>query len=288
MWKFYYEYESSRALTPSKELERHKIYTFYAGYWYAAGETEVSLELPYINFTEMYSNKSEMHPLTYEIFVEPIDLLNPLAQTGFMDEENLSLLSFNLQMNALKLRFWNNQNKLIARSMQKCNKTAWILPNYYAQDIARRLRKSEKHSDVSTKALTRPILGFRLAGLVPLSLLSEFWKIEASGIFEWWPNLINRTDIKLQIENVPPKKPNMKGHTQVIFFILGIGHSFAICCLFLESVKGIFKCFIRAIHGFCLNVRNKLIALNKTARRPWNRKPKKRVFRRVIHRNIRS
>lgn len=104
--------------------------------------------------------------------------------------------------------------------MQRCIKTAWILPNYYSQDIARISRKPGKHSDVSTKAYRRPILGFEINGHVLISLLNRFSYILSVGILDWWPNLINRTDLKTQNVNVLSIKPNMSGHTQVFFYRL--------------------------------------------------------------------
>ncbi len=125
--------------------------------------------------------------------------------------------------------------------MHICNKSAWILPNYLAQDIFRKLTKSGKHSDVGTHSYSSPFLYVELRGLFPLSLLNQFSKIAASGVIEWWPNFINRTDLSREDDKLPPTKPNMKGHTQVIFIILGSGLSFSLSSMFLELSGSIVK-----------------------------------------------
>lgn len=168
---------------------------------------------------ELQIEKVQMHPRTAEIILEPLELLDTLSRGGMSDWYK----GWSPNINTFRARFWNNQNELIVQDIYNCNKTAWIIPNYMAQDISRNLTKSGYHSDVGTVVYSKPFLYLRLYGMFPISLLKQFSRISATGVVEWWPNFINRTDLQKSNEKSPPTKPNMRGHTQVIFILLGIG-----------------------------------------------------------------
>ncbi len=59
--------------------------------------------------------------------------------------------------------------------------------------------------------------------------------IQTTGLFEWWPKLINRSDLVLGSESITPTAPNMSGNILVIFVFLGSGLSAAIFCIILEA-----------------------------------------------------
>lgn len=75
-----------------------------------------------------------------------------------------------------------------------------------AREICLNVLKSEYHSDVGTLTFTTPVLYLGLFGLFPLWFLKQFSKIQESGLVEWLPNFITRTDVIRRTEKLPPKK----------------------------------------------------------------------------------
>ncbi len=270
-----------------KANDEHNMFLFHKG-WSIYANAEV--EKVFVNLDDtlqgMHLKKCQMHPDTLNQLVEPLDLLEPLSKSGVLDWKIPNEPDSEKEFNTLNRRFWNNQNALIAKDMHNCSKTAWILPNYLAQDISRSLTKSGNHSDVGTFAFSKPFLYLRLTGLFPLSLLNQYSKVLASGLVDWWPNFINRTDLRRTSEKMPPKKPNMNGHTQVIFIILGSGLLIAISSLIGELSGKLFK-YIKLIYGFCrkqiLKCKAKL-----TTRRSFvvTRKTKVSISRQAQHAHI--
>ncbi len=234
--EFEYKYTSRRLEWNFYSKDEHTFQLYENGYR-GYGSTEVM----YFNEMMMSPNVIPISINVQGMFTEPIHLFEPLVQAGLINWQIRNKQDFSIEVSTLKVRFWNNQIRLISKDMHKCNRTAWILPNYFAQDISRSLSKIGHHSDVGTYAYSKPFLYLQISGLFPLSLLNHYSRISASGIIEWWPNFINRTDLGKQIDVVPPVKPNMMGHTQVIFIILGIVLLIALSSLVLELSGIIFR-----------------------------------------------
>ncbi len=225
------------------EQDNHTFRAAYNDRWQGSGETEA---YHFINRSSNLFQNFQMHPDTFKVFAEPIDLFDPLLRTG---EINLKC-TYWCDVTFAQERFWTNQKDLIVKDMENCSKTAWILPKYYAEDISKNLRKSGHHSDLGEMAYTKLYLCVGLNGLMPLSLLGQYSLIQTSGILEWWSNLINRTDIIVTNENIPPSKPNMKGHLQVLFYGLSIGHSIAFVGWIFELLGRIGR-YMMIFYAYC-------------------------------------
>ncbi len=225
------------------KMNGHQFSVLYGGYFgMGASEALYTFHIPPDPLQKKLLENSQIHPDTEKIYVESIKIVKPLLT--ILKNQASSFIE-----NTLKLRFSNNQKKLISDDMHNCSKTAWILPSYLAQDIFRDLTKSGNHSDVGTYSYSNHLLYLKLSGLLPLSLQNQFSKISASGVIEWWPNFINRTDFIRTKDNVPPTKPNMHGHTQVIFIMLSTGLLIAFCSLLAELSGKIAK-WIKLISNY--------------------------------------
>lgn len=187
--------------------------------------------------TQKIRGYSRMHPEAYKFLREPMDYLSDFLRIGFLEKNTgLDLVYGNLLIE----RFKQKQEKLIANSINNCSRTAWVMPNYFAQIFFRSLRKAGNHSDVSIAAYTKPVLVFYFEALyLPSSLIQRFSMIQNTGLLEWWPKVINRSDLVINNENKPPTKPNMSGNIRVIFDFLGSGIAIGVSCMILE-VSSIF------------------------------------------------
>ncbi len=259
IWYFWYEllfYQGSY-----DESSEHFIYVGFDGSWMAAAESEVYTKLfgeanQNSSASQVYNN-AKLHPRALEVFTEPIQLLALLVKIGLINKNNSNVFK---KGKAMMNRFWNDQNELILNDLITCNKSAWVIPDYIGQTVSRKLRKLGKHSDVGTNAYNKAYLIFRYEGLVPTSLLNKLLMIKESGILEWWPDFINRTDLKIGNDIVLPTSPNMFGNIQVVFFFLGGGLAISIACVGIELLETIFN-FIKFYLKWCLLKCNLIISI---------------------------
>ncbi len=183
--------------------------------------------------TAKLRNYSRRHPMAFKAITEPLEYLDAFVKVGIIDKTSAKMLSIG---NKLSERFTKIQDDLVRNSLNNCSRTAWTLPNYLAQIYHRSLKTSGKHSDVSSYAYTLPEITFVYEkAYVPSSILVLFSLIPNTGLLEWWPKFINRSDLVLGYESIVPTKPNMSGNILVIFVFLVVGLLFAIICMVVES-----------------------------------------------------
>ncbi len=83
------------------------------------------------------SNKTLAPVQLYDLIVKPLDVLRPLVQIGLMNMQKAQSTIENVTFNY----FWKNQEKFVADDLNKCKKTAWLLPDYQGQKLSRVLYK---------------------------------------------------------------------------------------------------------------------------------------------------
>ncbi len=140
--------------------------------------------------------------------------------------------------------FWEKQDKFILDDLMQCNKSAWIVPDYHAQQWTRMLHQSRRHSDVGITEFFKSHFAFTLQGSISTSALKRISAVHGTGLFKCWSDLINRTDLERNRENEPPVKPTMSGNIQTIFYMLLGGICVALSSMAVE------------LHGYILKVLN--------------------------------
>ncbi len=196
-----------------------------------------------------YEQYSQTHPLAIKALLEPLNYFADMFAVGVLNNKSAKLIGTG---KTLEKRFFKIQNDLVRRSLNNCSKIAWVLPNYLAHISHRLLKVSGKHSDVSNQAFTFPVVTFEyIRGYVPSSILQRISWMPTNGLLEWWPKMINRSDIVLGSSNVPIK-PNMSGNILIVFMFLCGGLSIAISTMIIEmwrhiwfNAKIVHKCCVR-------------------------------------------
>ncbi len=92
--------------------------------------------------------------------------------------------------------FWTKQDEFIISDLNKCNKSACILPDYRAQQLTRMLHETGMHSDVGVTEYLKARLQFRFEGLVSSSILKKASMVSITGLLRWWSDLNYRTDLE--------------------------------------------------------------------------------------------
>lgn len=172
------------------------------------------------------------HPLIIKALTDPLDYIADFIKVGIVQKNNYYVFR---NGNGLTETFLNKQVNIVRKDLEKCNKTAWLLPRYLAYSSHRDLRKAGKHSDVSRNAFTSPEIFFvYLSSYVPSSMLQRVSMIQTIGIVDWWPKFINRSEVIETKVNAFLAAPKMTGNILVVFTFLGGGMAFAITCMICE------------------------------------------------------
>ncbi len=246
-------YENGEHVKPNMTLvvmRKHKIELDHKGGHRAFGRTEVdgmlsrSEDLPEAEINKSIAllqhvfDYTNQHPSIHQNMLEPFDVLDPLIKVGFVTENTIR--SFNTKT-VIETEFVRSQNDLIMQSLKRCQKEAWILPDYLGQSISIILRKLSQQSNVGISTLSKSYLIFYYDGFVPTSLLQRISLVKTSGILEWWPKFIKRSDLNINQDIVFPETPKMSGNIQVIFIFLSSGLAVSIFIFIAELVPYTFR-----------------------------------------------
>lgn len=184
---------------------------------------------------------TRLHLGTHKTIMQPVEILRPLFQVARITLDNF-------QKAVETVDFVKEQKKLIGDDLRKCNKTAWVLPDYQAQEYARMLYQSGKHTDVGVDRYFKTNFNLVLQGPIPSPIIKRTSLVSSSGLLGWWSDLINRTDLVMRRDTEPPVKPAMSGNIQVLFIILGIGMLTAQIAMIIELHECIFKLLCAICH----------------------------------------
>ncbi len=91
------------------------------------------------DFDKLYTN-TQIHPMARKVLTDSIKMLDELVKVGILNKYNSGKLQYSQH---LKDQLKNTQDELISKSLNNCNKTAWVLPDYIAQTLHRSLKKVE-------------------------------------------------------------------------------------------------------------------------------------------------
>lgn len=123
-------------------------------------------------------------------------------------------------------------------SLEECDKTAWIMPDYISRDIYRILvtEKNMPHAFLGEETFSDVDRMFCFDGVVPPYLIQRIHKIGESGIWKWWKDLFQGKDLtNKNTDRV--EAANMKGNIVIIFVVWVGGILFSLLCTPCEFVR---------------------------------------------------
>lgn len=128
-----------------------------------------------IRSVEYLTNDTGQNLGLHETITEPIKILRPLAQIG--------LIHVDIFQKAIDfVNSWRKQDKFIADDLHKCNRKAWIWPNYQAKELSRSLHQSGRNSDVGVKVSFKTTLNLSFAGRMPSSIFHRVSLVPCAGL----------------------------------------------------------------------------------------------------------
>lgn len=207
---------------------------------------------------------SQAHKNTTNLIFETVNNILTLARIVIPIPIVLGNIKMNMELQKI---FFKKQDTLLFNDLNNCFKSAWILPEYTSHEISKKLKMLGKEVSVGIEAYTQPYITFTMQGLFPTLLMQRIQMIRPSGIFEWFPKLVNNTEAFDDKSGSYAEftKPNMSGNIQVIFYLFGICVCLSTACMVLELRKIItgwvlttFKYFLERGH-FILNKIRKFI-----------------------------
>lgn len=128
------------------------------------------------------------------------------------------------------------EEEILFRFIQNCDKAALIMPEYVCANYAKRLRISKQQFiSVGKELFPSASYGEYLSGLIPPVVIKRIRGIEVSGILNWNPLIIDKWK-KYQSSTISsmPTRAKISGNILVIFIMLSGGLLIGTFSFFLE------------------------------------------------------
>ncbi|ODM91915.1 Matrilysin [Orchesella cincta] len=181
------------------------------------------------NVTGEYVTNSRLHPGILELFQK-------------IQQENVT-------KNDRHKVFAGEQWKLVTDTVKVCNRSALILPELFALQLAQSMRKVDglKYVFVGKDFLFAELISLEFRGWIPINIWAKIGSLESSGIWFWWENVIGSANGRVaeqeyvRAAEVAVEKPTMKGNVVVIFYLFCGVCGISIFSFVVESVENLQK-----------------------------------------------
>lgn len=188
-------------------------------------------------------NSTQLHPAISSIarglmsnITEILDKLFQLLAAAFGERLDLGRRIQNI--------FNEKQNNAIFRSLRECDQVAAILPEHLATRFAQRLEKiNPGRVSLGKEVNSEADVAIKLEGHVPPHIVKNLKGLRASGVWEWWMDLVAGASIRVIGGDGPEttpnmfEQPNMTGNIALIFYFLGTGYVASLISCSLETVR---------------------------------------------------
>ncbi|CAL8121474.1 unnamed protein product [Orchesella dallaii] len=179
---------------------------------------------------ELVKNSTDMHPNLFSalkpLFAE-IDSIDP-----FPFHSSSAMIS-----NPLIERLTKEEDLILTKFIEECNKTALVLPQHLCMKHAHRLQRLGKDDVfIGEETYVKHLYTYYLIHRIPSFIIKRLSGTKESGIWEWWLKLLKGSDTLYQGHKVL-KKPNLDGNVLVIFSLLCIGLCVASVIFVVENWK---------------------------------------------------
>lgn len=141
--------------------------------------------------------------------------------------------------------------------LKSCQKTAAVLPEYWAKEIGKDLRRAGlKSVFVGKYRYLNVHHGFFIVGKTHRNVVRRMYAFKSSGIWNWWLNYAeHRFQYNAEYIKEDLAKPSMEGNIQVIFYILLSGIFLSSVSFMAELHKYIFAIIIATYTMICNHVK---------------------------------
>ncbi|CAL8139140.1 unnamed protein product [Orchesella dallaii] len=185
------------------------------------------------------SNESRVLLSNTKLHPETVQILN---ETTKMRNNNYVALS----------QFLRKQWIIVSNVIRACNKSALILPELFASQMANKLRQEgHKYVYVGKDFLFHETLFLHLKGWTPVK---SFWErvgtLETSGIWKWWNDVVGDANGRFsgressRASEIVVEKPSMTGNAEIIFQLFCISSTISVFCFLVElSLDTVGKAF---------------------------------------------
>lgn len=135
----------------------------------------------------------------------------------------------------------DDENIMISKMLQKCKKTAVIMPAYLCRDHKRKLAQQNLAAEIGKEEYTINHVTYLVTGFVQKGLLKRIKLLSSSGMLEWWLKIMNHAtsyeDMVFGDNRNKIGDRNMIGNVVVIFLVLGSGLLMGLVCYCAEDYR---------------------------------------------------
>jgi len=226
---FMWRVSSSRQASPHRIDGQVRSFASIIGF----GPSNISIPSEVLRIKKKYlRNHNETE---FEFILENSKLHPDIAQVFASNQPKAYSKGFQILV--------ETQWRLLHNAMRVCNKTAVILQEALALDMAKELVKDKgiHRVFIGEVPLYEERLALYIRGWIPGRLLEKVGAVEASGIWKWWSKTIGssngrftateyRSTAQLFVE-----KPTMKGNAFIIFSLISILCAVSFCAFLAEQ-----------------------------------------------------
>lgn len=182
---------------------------------------------------DLVLESSRLHPKVKMIYSE-------VVQQGKLDIRiRGDYTSTTEDVTNFKSRFYRTETDLLLNLLEKCDKTAIVMPQQKCRELARMTtRKTYKPVSVGVESYNNVTTMFTLTGIIPSGVIRRMRRIYESGIWTWWSYIYQgHHTSNIASSQILKKKPGMAGNIRRIFHLLAGGFQAAAVIFILEIVS---------------------------------------------------
>lgn len=127
----------------------------------------------------------------------------------------------------------------LIQSMRECQQTAILQRAYICRDIKKRLVQDEglQHIFIGKETYDDEDDTISIAGNIPPFVIKNIIAISESGIWQWWVNLLGKSELDDITESDEVKAATMSGNIVIIFIVWSSGIVLTSLCFIIERCK---------------------------------------------------
>ncbi|CAL8130014.1 unnamed protein product [Orchesella dallaii] len=210
----------------------------------------------------LVKNHSTLLPTTMESLRKVCNDLFPQNLNILEKKQRISFFTdYEARTEAVIKSFSKFQNSETLEIMKPCNRTAVLVEDDWAQQLAFALSKflsKTKDIYVGKEVLYEHLFMFKLHDYVRLSDMKRAKSVIASGIWEFWMKFFRQKVLFRGDEDAYElKRPKMSGNISVVFLLILVGWSLSSFVFILEVIECIAKLVLSCINVLkrnCLRV----------------------------------
>lgn len=179
-------------------------------------------------------DRTRLHPMIVRLFGKLTNDMTPTYEYFWSEAERIR--------DRIQETLRSEEKLKLEESLEECQKSAVIMPDYISKDVFKRLVMKRKiaHVFIGEELFSDIDWIYTIQGIIPPNIIRRVHRIGESGVWHWWMDLFE--GIKFVNENADHVEPaSMTGNIVVVFSVWALGIGLSGMFIFLEFVNVILQ-----------------------------------------------